>query len=155
MKSFPFLTFIFMAAAAVPLPATAATLDLGPLVAPLVDPILAGIGIAISALVMRTLNKVTKWLDLDGDAKVRAAIDGATFSALALAREQVSALIKGGAKVDVNSELVARAGSYLVSRVPDSLRRFGLAGESLDAFVRARVADMADPRDLTDLLKGG
>lgn len=117
-------------------PAAAATLDL----TPLVDPLMGGIGIVLSAIISRVLWKAMKWLDLDGEEKLRGAINLAVDSGISLARLQVGQMIKAGAKVDVQSEIVARAGSYLVARVPESLAKFGLDGDGLAEFVTARVA---------------
>lgn len=117
-------------------PAAAATLDL----TPLVDPLMGGIGIVLSAIISRALFKAMKWLDLDGEEKLRGAINLAVDSGISLARMQVGGLIKAGTKVDVQSEIVARAGSYLAARVPESLKKFGLEGDGLAEFVTARVA---------------
>lgn len=122
--------------------ASAASIDLGPLVEPVVTPVLGAIGLLVSGYLVRLLHKAAAWLDGDTEAKLRAAIQTAVSSGIALATTQVSELVKGGANVDVKSETIARASNYLIERVPESLVRFGLTGSALETFVAAKMSEL-------------
>lgn len=99
------------------------------------------------------IRRLTVWLNLHEDSRVRQYLDDALARALQYA---VEVLLRRGedlAVVTVRDELVAVAASYAASAVPDALRRFGVDGPALERLLRARLPEIV-PHPAQPLVPG-
>lgn len=128
-----------------PVPALAAdgtTVDFAPLINPVLDAMVMG----IAALVGWAINHATILLKLKQDSEVRAYLEDAAYAGINLARAKAGDALAGKLTVDVKIALAAEVGEYLIARVPDALKRFGLTGDALKDYVLGRLG--GDPLPL-------
>lgn len=118
------------------------TVDVGPVV----DTLLGSLAAAVMTLAGWALARLAKRLGLEADGEVRRYLETAIYNAVAFA---VARLRDEGKSItlDVKSEIVARATSYVIARVPDAVKRFGLDEASIGHLVEARLPrlDAATP----------
>jgi hypothetical protein len=101
--------------------------------------------IGLAATVLLTMGSfAARWLltklRLDADAQVRGYLDAAISNAVAYGAAQAAAFADPRSKVDLRSEAIASAANYLVARVPDALRHFGLDEADVKHLLEARLA---------------
>lgn len=95
---------------------------------------------ALSALALWLGWKIKGWLKLKEDSEIRAYLDTALQNGIAYGLERVKA---AGAdwkvSIHVKDEAIGHAANYVVSRVPDALKRFNITPMALQDLIRARL----------------
>lgn len=99
------------------------------------------------------IRRLTVWLNLHEDGRVRQYLDDALARALQYAMEVLLRRGEDLAVVTVRDELVAVAASYAAKAVPDALRRFGVDGPGLERMLRARLPEIV-PHPAQPLVPG-
>ncbi len=119
------------------------TIDLAPVVNPVLDAIFG----AVAALAGLAINHLTVWLKLKQDAEVRRYLENTVYAGINVARAKAGDALAGKMTVDVKIALAAEVAEYLIARVPDGLARFGLTGDALKDYVLGRLGG-GDPLPL-------
>lgn len=109
-------------------------IDFRPLINEVVWPLIVAIVTAIVGILAR---KVLSWLNLSEDRMVREYLDVALANGLELARQRLGNVPLGAT---TQHQLVAEASNYVIGRVPDALKRFGIDQDGLRRLIEARVA---------------
>jgi hypothetical protein len=78
-------------------------------------------------------------LKLEADSEVRRYLDEAIRRAIDYGVSRAREFGKDLSEVDVRSEIVADAVDYLIPKIPDALKRFGITPDALADMVRARL----------------
>lgn len=104
-----------------------------------------GIGIEVAAALLVVLGgwaiaKLGKYLGLKQDAEIRDYLEQALTKGLAYGAAEAKKRTKG-TKINVESETVAQAGTYVLAAVPDALTRFQITPERLADMLKARLND--------------
>lgn len=99
------------------------------------------------------IRRLTAWLNLHEDSRVRQYLDEALARALQYAMEVLLRRGENLAVVTVRDELVAIAASYAASAVPDALRRFNVDNQALERLLRARLPEIV-PHPAQPLVPG-
>lgn len=112
-------------------------IDLGPVI----ETLLGSLAAALMALGSWALTRLGKRLGLEADSEIRSYLDEALHRAITWA---ISRLREDGRSItiDVKSEIVAHAVSYIVDRVPDAIEHFGLDGASVGRLIEARLPEL-------------
>jgi hypothetical protein len=118
----------------------AAGVDLTPVVSYGVELLFGGILLPVLGWAARRLSQS---LRISDDDQVRRYLEQALLNALEFAREL--ALQQGGnlADVQVRNRLVEDAANYVMPRVPDALKRFGIEPDGLREMLTARLGSVA------------
>lgn len=116
------------------------TVDIGGLVDAAVE-LLTAVLLAVGTWAVAWLGR--RW-KLDSDSAVREYLDEALHRSIAWA---VGELRTRGQpiSIDLRSEIVAKAADYLLERVPDALKHFGLHPASLRKLIEARLPELPPP----------
>lgn len=109
-------------------------IDFRPLVNEVIWPLIVAIVTAIVGILAR---KALSWLNLSEDRMVREYLDVALVNGLELARQRLGSVALGAT---TESRLVAEASNYVIGRVPDALKRFGIDQDGLRRLIEARIA---------------
>lgn len=109
-------------------------IDFRPLVNEVVWPLIVAVVTAIVGILAR---KTLSWLNLSEDKMVREYLDVALVNGLELARQRLGSVALGAT---TESRLVAEASNYVIGRVPDALKRFGIDQDGLRRLIEARIA---------------
>jgi len=109
-------------------------IDFRPLVNEVVCPLIVAVVTAIVGILAR---KALSWLNLSEDRMVREYLDVALVNGLELARQRLGSVALGAT---TESRLVAEASNYVIGRVPDALKRFGIDQDGLRRLIEARIA---------------
>jgi hypothetical protein len=114
---------------------TATTIQLAPLIdvaASLLLALLLGLGVF-------AIQRGLAWLKLSEDEKIRGYLEAAMRNGVTFALHKARERIGAGATVDVRNEVVAGAANYVIERVPDALKRFGVTEDGVRDMVLARI----------------
>ena len=117
-------------------PAYPATVDLAPVLSPVIDILATAAVTAALAL----LGRVWSWLGLQKDAAHRAALEAGAVAAINWAADVARAKVQDVSQLSVRSQIVASAAQRLLDCFPDAASHFGLTEAAARDFVRARVA---------------
>lgn len=110
--------------------------DLSPLIQQVLELLLA-VG---SVLALWLGWKLKTWLGLKEDSEIRTYLDLALQNGIAYGIEKAKAAGQDWkVSVHVKDEAVAHAANYVVSRVPDALKRFGITPLALQDLIKARL----------------
>ena len=107
--------------------------------APMVDTAASLLSAMLLAGGLWVIRRALAWLQLSEDEKVRAYLETALQNAITFARNRVVAGGAEHAQIEVRNQVVAEATSYIVARVPDALKRFGIDEEAARDLVLARL----------------
>lgn len=118
-------------------------IDASPLVAPLVAYAVELAMAALLTLAAWLARRVAGWLRLKEDGEVRSYLDSALIHALEWARERALAEGRNLSDIKVRAELVELAADYVLPKVPDALRRFGVTPGALTDMLTARLGEVA------------
>lgn len=113
----------------------ATTIHLAPLIdvaAGLLLSVLLGLGVF-------AIQRGLAWLKLSEDEKIRGYLEAALRNGVTFAVNKARERVGAGASVDVRNEVVAGAANYVIGRVPDALKRFGVTEEGVRDMVLARI----------------
>ncbi|HYH17517.1 MAG TPA: hypothetical protein VD995_02765 [Azospirillum sp.] len=100
--------------------------------------------LALSALGSWLIKRGADWLKLDHESKLVERLELAMLPALTFARERLLAQGKDLSKVEVRSELVGVAATYLLPKMPGVLRNLGIDAEGLRERLTGRL-DLVAP----------
>ncbi|MEM6712463.1 MAG: hypothetical protein AAF590_09300 [Pseudomonadota bacterium] len=135
----PILLVLPIALAVTPMPAHAATLDLG-WVVDLAFPYVETALIALAALALGWLaSRLGRWLGVEIDREHADALHAAIARGVRHALSLVRAEIREHAELDVENRLIAETAIYLEELMPDALQHFGLTDDALDRLIRAHL----------------
>ncbi len=110
------------------------TIDFRPLVNEVVWPLIVAVVTAIVGILAR---KALSWLNLSEDRMVREYLDVALVNGLELARQRLGGVPLGAT---TQHQVIAEASNYVITRVPDALKRFGIDQNGLRRLIEARLA---------------
>lgn len=124
-------------------PAAAETVDASQLVLwlkPWLDAIASTV---ITAVVAMVGIWARRWFGLDGEARMREALhSGLTTGAAAAIAAISDAAARKLSRIEIESELVAAAVSYVLKATPDAVRFFGLDEARLAEMARAKLIQL-------------
>ncbi|MDD3447358.1 MAG: hypothetical protein PHS60_18295 [Zavarzinia sp.] len=109
--------------------------------APLVSEVFSALASVALALGLWAVHQLSSWLKLKQDSEVRRYLEDACYAGINLIRTKADGALNGQLSIDVKLALVAEVSQYLVDRVPDALRRFGLTGDALTSYVLGRLGE--------------
>jgi len=81
---------------------------------------------------------VSKKTGIDIDAGHRDALAKAAMTGIGLAVSKIGDAV-GGKSIDVKSEIIARAVTYVQQAVPDALAHFGMTPDKLETFIEGKL----------------
>ncbi|MCH7870678.1 MAG: hypothetical protein IID33_03160 [Planctomycetes bacterium] len=110
-------------------------IDLTPVLGIVIDLLAA----ALMTLGGWALAKLGRKFGLEADDQVRIYLGEALAGGIGWAKEQARKRSEDIAHIEVRSKLVAEAANYVIERVPDALKRFGLDRERIEKLVEARL----------------
>lgn len=110
-------------------------IDLTPVLGIVIDLLAA----ALMTLGGWALARLGRKFGLEADDQVRIYLGEALAGGIGWAKEQARKRSEDVSHIEVRSKLVAEAANYVIERVPDALRRFGLDRERIEKLVEARL----------------
>lgn len=99
---------------------------------------------SVSAFAGYALNFVVKRYKLSIDDKTREYLLGAIGRAISLGEDAVKSRTSGLTQIEVRSQIVAEAATYVLSRVPDALKHFGITEDNLKGIITAKLVEKAN-----------
>lgn len=105
---------------------------------PLVDTAGGLLAAVLTALAIWGAQRLMSWLKISEDEKVRAYLETAITNSIAWARTKLNDQA-GSITVTTKNKVVHDAATYLVDRVPDALKRFGIDEAAARDLVLARL----------------
>jgi hypothetical protein len=119
---------------------TNTAVDLSPLLQVLIDYVAGPLAAVMSALLLAILSRYLKKLGLENDEKVRIYLNDALQNGIEFALNKAR-LSAGGARltVDLHNETAAVAARYVLDKVPDAIKHFGITPEKVEELVKARM----------------
>jgi hypothetical protein len=124
-------------------PAAAETVDASQFVLwlkPWLDAVASAV---ITAVVAAVGFWARRWIGLEGEARMREALHSALSTGAAAAIAAISdAAARKLSRIEIESELVAGAVSYVLRATPDAVRFFGLDEARLAEMVRAKLIQL-------------
>ena len=130
-----------------------AVIDLTPLTGYLFE----AIGLVLLALTSLAVAYLSAWIKrksgIELDNNARNTIERAIHGGISFAMEKLRDQDLG--RVEVRNQAIADAANYVIERVPDSLKRFGLAPQDVATIVTSRVGSYLDaPRTTNAAIPG-
>lgn len=115
---------------------------------PLIEALIGLAAAALLGLGTLAIRRLTTWLRLSEDDKVRGYLETALENGIALARQKVLERAATAGTAQIRSAVAAEASRYVIERVPDALKRFGVTERGVKDLVAARLAhyEPARPR---------
>lgn len=112
---------------------------------PLIDTAGGLLAAVLTALAIWGVQRLMSWLKISEDEKVRAYLETAIVNGIAWARTKLN---DRGGEISVNTrnKVVYDAATYLVERVPDALKRFGIDEAAARNLVLARLPAVTPPK---------
>jgi len=114
-------------------------IDLQPILGLAVDA-LQGLLLALGAWVA---TKVAQTFGLENDDKIRGYLDKAVVNAIEFGEKKAREEVKKAdwAKIETKNAMVAHAAGYVLSKVPDAVKRFKLTEDDVKDLVTARLGE--------------
>lgn len=108
-----------------------------------VTPVL-NLGIDLLALVLMALGswaiaRLGRKFGLEADDQIRVYLGEALVSGIGWAKEQARKRSQDMARIEVRNKLAAEAAGYVIERVPDAVKRFGLDRQRIEKLIEARL----------------
>lgn len=115
----------------------ATLIDLGPILEHVLNVLFA----VLSAVAIWGVKKIGDAVGLENDDKIRQYLIGAVERGVEYGKTKAEDALGDAdwAKVDVKSELVAHAAGYILSKVPDAIKKFGLTEEDIRDLVLSKL----------------
>ena len=115
---------------------------------PILEPVLVALGVALSTVltwgVGRILSRLGQKFDIELDAGHRETLERAINRAVEFGTDKVRESVSTKTRFETRSQIVATAFGYLAPKVPDALKRFGIDVNSVEG--RAALADLIESR---------
>lgn len=121
-------------------PALAGGIDFTPVVNYGIELLIGGV---LAPLLGWGVHRGARALRISEDDRIRAYLDAALVNALEFGREVLLQQGKDLGQVEVRNQLVEEAARYVMPRVPDALRRFGISPDNLRGLLVARLGSVA------------
>ena len=97
------------------------------------------LAVVLVALGGWVLARLGRKFGLEADDQVRVYLGEALAGGVGWAKEQAKRRSEDIAHVEVRDRAVAEAGNYVIARVPDAVRHFGLNQTKVEALIAARL----------------
>jgi len=102
---------------------------------------------AASTIIMTVVGFVgiwaRRWFGLEGEARMREALHSALTTAAGAAISDLSVMAtRKLSRIEVGSENVAQAVSYVLRATPDAVRFFGLTDDRIAEMVRSKIIQL-------------
>lgn len=101
----------------------AATVDLSPLVAPVMDAAVAVASVVCAGAAAWIGRVAARWFGRDAAAKLQAHVDKIAGLAVTYAANKVEPMIGQVSKIELKNQLVAMGTGFLVSRLSDTMKK--------------------------------
>lgn len=115
-----------------------AIIDLGPIISVLIDA-LQGLLLGLGSW---AVFKVSQTFGLENDEKIRGYLMAAVENAIAFGEKKAREGVKKAdwGKIETENAMIAHAASYIMTKVPDAVKKFGLTEEDVKELVAAKLA---------------
>ncbi len=95
-----------------------------------------------------------RWFGLEGEARMREALHSALMTAAGSAIASLSdAAARKLSRIEIESEMVAQAVTYVLKATPDAVRFFGLTDERLAEMARSKIIQLLPIDDILPTVK--
>lgn len=101
----------------------AATIDLTPLAAPLLDGAVAVASLVVAGASAWIGRLAARWIGRDSAAKLQAQVDKIAGLAVTYAANRVEPMLGQISKIELKNQIVAMGTGFLVSRLADTMKR--------------------------------
>lgn len=134
LRSALILAVVLISGSAVAQQAGGTTVDLSPLLANVVYPILSALVLALGGWAVQ---KFAAMVGLKNTQALQSTVESALQNALAYGQSKVADV---PLTIDVKNQIVANAANYATAHVPDALSKLGITKDQLVQKLQARLA---------------